>query len=45
VPLSSTRLIGPFTPSLFNQPSGADAGKVYVDVDSSEIKLTVYRLP
>lgn len=25
------KLIGPFPPALYNQPSGADAGKVYVD--------------
>lgn len=25
------KLIGPFPPALYNQPSGADAGKVYID--------------
>lgn len=25
------KLIGPFPPALYNQPSGADAGRIYVD--------------
>lgn len=44
VPLSSTRFIGPLDPDVYNQPSGADTGKVYVDVDSSELKLSAYRM-
>src|SRR5260221_8614865 len=45
VPISGTLLIGPFPTNLFNNLSGADAGKVYISADSAQIKLTVYRLP
>lgn len=44
VPASSTRLIGPLDPDVYDQPSGADAGKVYVNVDSSQLKLSAYRM-
>lgn len=44
VALSSTKLIGPLDPDVYNQQSGADAGKVYVDVDSSQLKLSAYRM-
>lgn len=45
VAASATALIGPFPSGTFNQPSGADAGKVYLDVDDALVTLTVYRLP
>ena len=44
VPASSTRFIGPLDPDVYDQPSGADTGKVYVNVDSSQLKLSAYRL-
>ena len=28
-------IFGPFPPAFYNNPSGADAGKVYVDVDQN----------
>ena len=43
VPASSTRFIGPLNPNTYNQPS-TDAGSVYVNVDSSQLKLSAYRL-
>lgn len=30
-----TRLVGPFPPSQYNQPSGTDAGKVYLNFDAA----------
>lgn len=44
VAASSTKLIGPLDPDVYNQPSGADTGKVYVNVDSSQLKLSAYRM-
>lgn len=35
VPNTETRYIGKLTPSTYNQPSGADAGMVYVDADTA----------
>lgn len=38
---------GPFTPSIYNQIGGADAGKVYVNYDAtqSEVTLKALKLP
>jgi hypothetical protein len=41
VAAGATELMGPFTPGTFNQPSGADRGKVYVDYDASPGELMV----
>jgi hypothetical protein len=42
----TTKLIGPLSPDLYNQPSGADAGKVHVDFSSiTTIFVAVIRLP
>ena len=35
VPTSETHIFGPFPTAYFSQPSGADAGKVYVNVDQA----------
>ena len=35
IPTTQAALIGPFAPGIYNQPSGADQGKVYVDYDVS----------
>lgn len=35
VPTSTNRLVGPFPPSQYNQPSGTDAGKVYLNFDAA----------
>ena len=35
VPDTEQRYIGKLTPSTYNQPSGADAGMVYVDADTA----------
>ncbi len=35
VPNTETHIFGPFPTAYFNQPSGADAGKVYVNVDQN----------
>ncbi len=43
VPNGGERLIGPFPPALYNQPSGVDAGKVYVDF-SAVTSVTVAAL-
>lgn len=37
----ATEYMGPFAPGTFNQPSGADRGKVFVDYDASPGELTV----
>ncbi len=44
---SSTIWAGPFPPSLFNIPSGADKGYAYVDCAGGDTGVTVeaYRLP
>lgn len=42
----TTTLIGPLSTDLYNQPSGADAGKVHVDFSSvTTIFVAVVRLP
>jgi len=45
-----TRLIGPFNKSIFDQPSGTDAGKIYLNWDAavtgtvaSSVTIGVYR--
>lgn len=41
-----SRLIGPLSTDLYNQPGPTDAGKVYVDFSSvTTITVAVYRLP
>ena len=40
------RLCGPFPPELFNQRSGADRGKMYIDfVTPASTSVKVYQLP
>ncbi len=40
------RMIGPFPPGTYNQPSGADAGMVYVDFDVlTTVTLAAIKLP
>jgi hypothetical protein len=43
---SGVQYVGPFQPSLFNQPSGADKGYVYLNFADDQADLTVeaYRL-
>jgi hypothetical protein len=48
----ATKLVGPFATAVFNQRSGADAGRVYLNWDAtvtdtvaSSVTLNVYRLP
>lgn len=48
----ATKLMGPFATAVFNQRSGADAGKVYLTFDAAvtgtvanSVTLNVYRLP
>lgn len=46
IPAAGKRLIGPFPTETFNQQSGADVGKVYVDVDGTgiEMRYKAYRM-
>lgn len=37
----ATEVMGPFDPGTFNQPSGADRGKVFVNYDASPGELSV----
>jgi len=39
VPAAATRDIGPFPPADFNQQSGADEDKVYVNVDGTKTEM------
>jgi len=41
-----TKLAGPFTPSLYNQP-GDDSNKVFVDIDATpgEVSAAVLKMP
>ncbi len=41
---ATTFWYGPFETGLFNQTSGADAGKVYVNTDQT-VTITAFRLP
>ena len=34
-------IIGPFPTATFNQPSGADAGKVYIDSEGTESEVLI----
>jgi hypothetical protein len=34
-------ILGPFPPDLYNQKSGNDKGKVYVDSDNTESEVTI----
>jgi hypothetical protein len=42
---STTEYCGPFQTSIYNQPSGDDAGKVYIDTASSDLTMTAIRVP
>ena len=42
---STTEYCGPFPTGIYNQPSGADSGKVYIDTDSSDLTITAIRVP
>ena len=39
------RIVGPFEPAAFNQPSGDDAGSVTCDFSADNIDFAVIRLP
>jgi hypothetical protein len=39
----SEKLFGPFPPAIFNQPSGADVGKIYIDTNVA-ISIAAVRL-
>lgn len=41
VPAGKTAIIGPFDPNTFNQPSGADAGKVYLNSDGTQSEVLI----
>lgn len=41
IPAGAYALLGPFPTGTYNQPSGADAGKVYVDSDGTESEVTI----
>lgn len=41
VGIGKSALIGPFDAATFNQPSGADAGKAYVNVDGTGTEVTL----
>jgi len=42
--LSSTKVIGPFPPGIYNQISGADIGKCYFNVDHADLRFQVFRV-
>lgn len=43
---ATTQMIGPLSTDLYNQPSGADAGKIYVDFSVvTNLFVAVFRLP
>jgi len=42
---SATRYVGPFPTGIYNQPSGADAGKVYFDLATDDLTFTAIRVP
>lgn len=43
---ATTQKIGPFSTDLYNQPSGSDANKVYVDFSLvTNLFVAVFRLP
>ncbi len=43
----ATRYVGPLTPSLYNQISGVDMGKVYINIDATpgDVTAVVLRQP
>lgn len=43
IPAGQTRFVGPFTPSLYNQP-GADSDKLFVNFDATPAELSVQAL-
>ena len=45
VPISSSKILGPFQPSIYNNLSGADIGKMYLNVDHADLKLQAFRVP
>jgi hypothetical protein len=36
-----TAIVGPFDRATFNQPSGADAGMVYVNADGTQTEISI----
>jgi hypothetical protein len=43
IPALSKKIIGPLPPRTYNQQSGADAGKVYIDVaENTDLKLRAF---
>lgn len=42
---STTEYCGPWPTGIYNQPSGADAGKVHLDTASSDLTMTAIRIP
>ena len=42
---STTEYCGPFATGIYNQTSGADSGKVYLDTASSDLTITAIRVP
>lgn len=40
----NTAWYGPFETGLFNQPSGADAGKIYIDT-TQNVTITAFQVP
>lgn len=45
IPAGESHLFGNFDPVVFNQPSGADIGKIYMDSDGTQTEMVakVYR--
>lgn len=41
IPAGKTALIGPFDPTTYNQPSGADAGKAYINADGTQSEVLI----
>lgn len=44
LPTATTRWYGPLPSGSFNQPSGADAGKMYINTDQT-VLMTAVRVP
>lgn len=46
IPATGERMIGPFDPGNYNQPSGADQGMVYVDyATTTSMTIGIFKLP
>lgn len=49
IPAGATRIIGPFTPRVFNRPAGgADPDTVYVDYDAgneADLDIEIFEMP